>query len=169
MSSGYISRIEELTREYCKVILPREKVLYNIRPDWLLNEITKKNLELDIYFENLKIGIEVNGYFHHNDEGTKIRDSIKKGLCVRRGIKLFVINRKQDLLGLRKVLGRELNIILPDIPKELNYSIKKYTNGNRFIRVLRFKKLNKKHKRGILQQQEETEGIKRRNTLKLNV
>jgi len=72
------------------------------RPDFLKNEITMSNLEIDCYCDELKIGIEYNGkqhyeyvpYFHKSKDAfynTKYRDDMKKRLCKRHGITLITI------------------------------------------------------------------------------
>jgi hypothetical protein len=73
-----------------------------IRPDFLKNNVTGANLELDIYNEKLKLAIEYNGrqhydyvpFFHKNYEHfqtQKYRDEIKKMLCKQNGIHLIEI------------------------------------------------------------------------------
>ena len=73
-----------------------------IRPDFLKNNVTGANLELDIYNESLKLAIEYNGrqhydyvpFFHKNYEHfqtQKYRDEIKKMLCKQNGIHLIEI------------------------------------------------------------------------------
>ena len=73
-----------------------------IRPDFLKNNVTGANLELDIYNEGLKLAIEYNGrqhydyvpFFHKNYEHfqtQKYRDEIKKMLCKQNGIHLIEI------------------------------------------------------------------------------
>lgn len=70
-----------------------EKAMVNIRPDWMKNPKTKRNLEIDIYFPNIKIAVEYNGEQHYrlisfskNVSGneklknTKARDKLKKKL-----------------------------------------------------------------------------------------
>lgn len=72
------------------------------RPDFLKNEITGKNLELDCYNEELKLAIEYNGIqhyeytpiFHKSKDvfyNTKYRDKMKDTLCRENGVKLIVV------------------------------------------------------------------------------
>jgi len=79
-----------------------------IRPDFLKNNVTGKNLELDILNEELKLAIEVDGeqhskyipFFHKNYEhflNQKYRDEIKNMLCQQNGIRLIRINHKIPL------------------------------------------------------------------------
>lgn len=72
------------------------------RPDFLKNEITNANLELDCFCSELGIGIEYNGkqhyeyvpHFHSSRDAfynIKYRDQIKKRLCEENGIDLIVV------------------------------------------------------------------------------
>jgi hypothetical protein len=73
-----------------------------VRPNFLKNNVTGANLELDIYNEDLKVAIEFNGeqhykyipFFHKNYEHfltQKYRDEIKKMLCKENNIHLIEI------------------------------------------------------------------------------
>ncbi len=94
------SKGEAHSREMAKRIFgkPFEK----IRPDMLKNNVTGQNLELDLYNDELKLGIEYSGaqhykfipFFHKNYEtfmNQKYRDEIKRMLCEKNGIKLIEI------------------------------------------------------------------------------
>ena len=59
-----ISYGEKLCRELLEMWFFENKVLYNYRPDWLKNPLTGKNLELDIYYPELKLAVEFNGMQH---------------------------------------------------------------------------------------------------------
>ena len=78
------------------------KTFEKIRPDMLKNNVTGHNLELDLYNDELKLGIEYSGaqhykyipFFHKNYEHfqtQKYRDEIKRMLCEKNGIKLIEI------------------------------------------------------------------------------
>ena len=78
------------------------KPFEKIRPDMLRNNVTGHNLELDLYNDELKLGIEYSGaqhynyipFFHKNYEmfqTQKYRDEIKRMLCVKNGINLIEI------------------------------------------------------------------------------
>jgi len=78
------------------------KSFEKIRPDMLKNNVTGQNLELDLYNDELKLGIEYSGaqhykfipFFHKNYEtfmNQKYRDEIKRMLCEKNGIKLIEI------------------------------------------------------------------------------
>ena len=73
-----------------------------IRPDFLKNEQTGSNLEIDIYNEDLKLAIEYSGkqhnhytpYFHKNEQAffdQQYRDNIKERNCRENGINLIVV------------------------------------------------------------------------------
>lgn len=103
----------------CKVIeeyLGR-KVLNNIRPNFMKNPKTGRNLELDVYDPCSRIAVEYNGIQHgdddDDDEGKdeaftgfgmseqqfndqKYRDRLKPFLCKNEGVKLFVVSYKVD-------------------------------------------------------------------------
>ena len=78
------------------------KPFTKIRPDFLKNDVTQHNLELDVYNEDLQLAIEYSGrqhyefvpFFHKNYEAflnQKYRDEMKKTKCKENGIKLIEI------------------------------------------------------------------------------
>ncbi len=88
----------------CKRIL--EKILNvefkSVRPDFLKNPKTKKNLELDMYNEDLQLALEYQGvqhrkyspYFHkkYTDFLLQLeRDKFKKEICRQKNIKLICV------------------------------------------------------------------------------
>lgn len=84
------SYTELLVREYFKFFLPEEPVEYNVRPDWIKNTFTGKNLELDIFYPTLGLAIEVNGILHKG-KYQSFKDDIKNRECKKKGIKLFTV------------------------------------------------------------------------------
>ena len=73
-----------------------------IRPDILKNNVTGHNLEIDLYNEELKLGIEYNGQQHYkyckgihknyeHFQTQKYRDEIKKHLCKDNDITLIEV------------------------------------------------------------------------------
>lgn len=95
------SKGETLCREAAEKIFKKKFV--KVRPDFLKNNVTGMNLELDIYNEELKLAIEFNGqqhykyvpFFHKNYEhflNQKYRDEIKKMLCKQNNIHLIEIS-----------------------------------------------------------------------------
>lgn len=94
------SKPEAITRNILQRIF--KKPFVSIRPDFLNNPVTGKNLELDCYNEELKLGVEYNGkqheefvpYFHRyrgNFTQQRYRDELKKILCENNGITLISI------------------------------------------------------------------------------
>lgn len=75
----------------------------NTRPNWLKNEITNRNLELDCYNEQLKLAVEYNGEQHYkwpnyfknqnydNFKDQLKRDLLKKELCEKNDVHLIIV------------------------------------------------------------------------------
>jgi hypothetical protein len=81
------------------------KKFSKVRPEILKNDVTKHNLELDIYNDELKLAIEYSGrqhyeyvpFFHKNHEAflnQRYRDEMKKNKCKESGIKLIEVPYK---------------------------------------------------------------------------
>ena len=73
-----------------------------VRPNWLKNVLTGRNLEIDMFCEELKLGLEYHGiqhikflpHFHKTEDKFKdqlLRDQLKVRLCKEHGIKLIII------------------------------------------------------------------------------
>ena len=73
-----------------------------VRPNWLRNPLSGRNLEIDMFCEDLKIGLEFHGcqhikyipYFHKTEQHFKdqlLRDQLKARICKENGIKLIII------------------------------------------------------------------------------
>ena len=88
----------------CKIVAEEifKKPFIKIRPDFLYNNITKQNLELDLYNEELNLAFEYNGkqhyeyvpYFHKSKDSfynQQYRDQIKKNLCEKNKIILIEV------------------------------------------------------------------------------
>jgi hypothetical protein len=92
------STSEKITCKVFEEFLGRE-VLTNIRPDFLKNPKTKRNLELDMYDPITKIAVEYNGAQHYqnipafgnNFTEQQERDILKRKLCEDNGIILIVV------------------------------------------------------------------------------
>jgi hypothetical protein len=93
------SRCEFITRKICEKIFNKD--FKKIRPDWLKNA-SGKNLELDIFNEELMLAFEYNGeqhykfnkYHHKNEkefEELQERDKLKKKLCSKNEVTLIII------------------------------------------------------------------------------
>lgn len=94
---------------------------YKIRPNFLRNEVTGYNLELDLYNDDLKLAIEVQGdqhykftpFFHRNKEAflmQRYRDEMKKQKCMNEGITLIEIPYKVGEKKLKDYLLTQLRL-----------------------------------------------------------
>lgn len=74
----------------------------SVRPEWLKNPMTGRNLELDCYNDELSIALEYNGKqhykytprFHKSTEEFELqvyRDILKKKLCNKNGVDLIIV------------------------------------------------------------------------------
>jgi hypothetical protein len=96
-----------------------------IRPDFLRNNVTsdefsKRNLEIDCYNAELRLGVEYSGvqhynyipFFHKNREAfrnQKYRDEIKKMLCEKNGITLIDVPHTVEVPDIKSYLIKELH------------------------------------------------------------
>jgi hypothetical protein len=94
---------------------------FKIRPDFLKNEVTGQNLEIDLYNNELKLGIEVNGNQHYkftpffqktekDFREQRYRDVIKKILCREKGITLIEIPYSVGEDGLKPYILQQLRL-----------------------------------------------------------
>ena len=81
------------SQEACQQFLIDEKVFYNYRPEWLKNPLTGYNLELDIYYPNLKLAIEING-LHHKLDYQKYKDNAHEKLLGSKNLLLSDYGKK---------------------------------------------------------------------------
>ena len=95
-----ISKGEKACKRYVQRYF--RKSFTKIRPDFLKDPTTKRNLEIDLYNDSLKLGVEYNGIQHyeftprfHKTYGVfrrqKERDVLKKRLCRENGVTLIVV------------------------------------------------------------------------------
>ena len=72
-----------------------KKPFPRVRPDWLKNPTTGKNLELDCYNQELGLAVEYNGqqHYHHTDQiaYTEYKDKLKRKLTEQQGVYLIVV------------------------------------------------------------------------------
>lgn len=84
------SRGEKICRETLQKIYGQPFI--RIRPDFLKNPKTGRNLELDCYNEKLRIAVEYNGAkSHYNDERQIENDKYKKSVCKKMGITFITV------------------------------------------------------------------------------
>lgn len=90
-----------------------------IRPDFLKNNVTGKNLELDLYNSDLNLCVEMNGrqhyefvpYFHRNYEAflnQRYRDEMKKNKCSENGVKFIEVPYTVKIENIENYLKQEL-------------------------------------------------------------
>lgn len=86
------SKAEKEICDYIKTIY-NDIIIENDRST-IMNRLTKKYLELDIYLPKLRKAIEYNGTYWHDNRYSKIKDEMKVIQCKEMGIDLLVINEK---------------------------------------------------------------------------
>lgn len=76
----------------------RLEYIDNYRPDWLKNQKTGKNFEIDLFVPSLRIGIEYQGaqHFKHipsmrgsNPDVCRYNDTTKRMLALRKGVPII--------------------------------------------------------------------------------
>jgi hypothetical protein len=116
---GFTSKLEWKSKIILESIFKRPFV--RVRPDFLANPVTGKNLEIDLYNEELKLGFEINGdqhyrfipYFQKNHEAFRnqqYRDEIKKMKCAQQGITLIEIPYKVGEKNLKEYIVKQLRL-----------------------------------------------------------
>ena len=84
------SKAEKELAEFIKALLYDKNVLINDRTQ-IINPLTGKNLELDIFVPELKIAIEYNGTYWHSLENAVRNDKIKREQCKEKSINLLIV------------------------------------------------------------------------------
>jgi hypothetical protein len=112
--SNHSSKAEDSCREIVERLF--NKQFPSVRPNWLKNPMTNRNLELDMYNEELKLAFEYDGQQHreytprwHNSQDDfddqVLRDKMKNKLCRLKGVSLI---RVTDNCGdMEKFIKRE--------------------------------------------------------------
>jgi len=82
----------QLSEELCRAVFEfmfKSKFI-KVRPVWLRNSETGRNLELDGFsvIDSYKLAFEHDG-FYHNNKKTKVLDSLKDKMCEANGVLLF--------------------------------------------------------------------------------
>lgn len=98
-----ISYGEKLCRRLLSMWFPSKVVLYNYRPDWLRNPNTGRNLELDIYYPDLGLAVEFQGFQHHLLLQRR-KDYFKTQECSKIGILLLSVYEPLDLFKCKKLI-----------------------------------------------------------------
>ncbi len=120
---------QERTRKIFKEIF--NKNFESIRPDWLKNPTTCKNLKLDGYSDELKIAFEFQGRQHLDSntqyqddyEKQKARDEIKRSICKHLGVNLIEINQPPSYS-----VDKFISNVIEQIKSQIK--IEKYKNFN---------------------------------------
>jgi hypothetical protein len=92
---------------------------YKIRPDFLKNEATGRNLEIDLFCKELNLAVEIQGIQHYKFspkfhlteqqfQEQQQRDQMKAHKCRQRGIKLIEIPYHVKERDVRSYLQRKL-------------------------------------------------------------
>ena len=111
------NKVESKGEKECRRVLEKifNKPFPNHRPNFMKNEITNSNLELDCYCDELKLAVEYNGiqhykyipYFHSNKDkfrNQQYRDYIKRNLCEKNGITLIEVPYTVKINDIEKYL-----------------------------------------------------------------
>lgn len=131
-----------LSELICKYIIEQifKKSFIKIRPDFLKNSKTGYNLEIDLYNEELNIGLEHQGRHHYEDnvysktsnlQYTQRNDQLKIELTKKHGCKLIVIpelfkqTKIKDLQDFIISECKKQNIQLPDTIFKIKIDINK--------------------------------------------
>lgn len=97
INNNYTSKFELSVRDFINEIYSGP-IIYNDRT-MITSTLTKKNLELDIYFPELNKAIECNGIYWHSTEQAIVRDTIKIDQCINSNIELLTITDEEWFCG----------------------------------------------------------------------
>tara|TARA_R110002153_G_C13285953_1_gene494490 strand:- start:79 stop:1794 length:1716 start_codon:yes stop_codon:yes gene_type:complete len=154
---------ERILREYFQQYFNKD--FPNVRPNWLKNPKTNRNLELDGFNEELKIAFEHQGYQHYQKHYTNQRldkqiykDKIKEKVCKERGILLFIIPEIPRLTPLDELDDMVQDILLRNnfIKKRRELSIdfsNAYKNTHFKNQYLRLKEIVSKKNGKLLEKE----------------
>jgi len=101
---SYVTAKDKKHEAKCREVIQRltGRQFRSVRPDFLKNPKTRRNLEIDCYNDELMLAIEYNGVQHYEwpnflpmtyDQFLKQveRDALKRDLCERHGVYLIVV------------------------------------------------------------------------------
>jgi len=86
---GKDSVFEVEVRNWIESIFDKELMSYNDISQ-IKNPETNRSLELDIFIGSMNKAIEIQGYYH-KEKRTRVRDKLKRDLCIIKGIDLLEI------------------------------------------------------------------------------
>lgn len=95
----------------------------NYRPDWLRNRKTLSNLEIDIWIQSKKIGIEYDGYYGHSEDTQASRE------------KAVLISTANEIEKLITIYER--GSIIHNSEKHINYVLDYTSNYNEYSLLLK--------------------------------
>jgi predicted nucleic acid-binding Zn ribbon protein len=87
------SKMECELYNFVKNITTEDVIANNIKQ--ILNPVTNRYLELDIWIPSLRKAIEFNGEYWHSKKKVMDRDIIKKQVCMENNIELMVVEEKE--------------------------------------------------------------------------
>ena len=119
---SYENRIRKIVSNYFNT------EFIKVRPEWLINPLTQRRLEMDIFSPTLNICIEVQGiqhtqycpWFHKNEKQFQdqiIRDHIKAKKLQEKGIKLICVHHYEIPYGNDVLDSDLLQIVLDKLAK----------------------------------------------------
>jgi hypothetical protein len=108
---------EALMQEYLSLLISSDQFADNARPGWLVNPQTGERLELDRYYPP-SVAFEFNGAQHYSATGRfsqeeaetqHLRDLIKAGICLYRGVDLVIVHAADlSLQGMLHKIGSRM-------------------------------------------------------------
>jgi len=108
---------EAIMQEYLSLLIDSTQFTDNARPGFLINPLTGERMEFDrLYREN--VAFEFNGGQHYgatelvtqaSSDSQHLRDLIKAGICLYRGIQLVIIHAEDlSVRGMLKKIGQTM-------------------------------------------------------------
>lgn len=120
-----VSKLERLIRYSLQLLLPNEKVEYN-------NRTILDGLELDIYYPNIRVAIEINGLWHYvpikknqNLQLIQEHDMLKKNRSNEKNIKLYVVECREGIA----MIPSEMYKLIPYIKNIAEFLNQHYSLG----------------------------------------
>ena len=119
IDDGFTSKLEFQAKIILESIFQRS--FLRVRPDFLRNDVTGQNLEIDLYNKDLKLGVEINGdqhysftpFFQKNKEAflnQRYRDEMKKEKCQKEGITLIEVPYSVGTKNLKNYMVEQLRL-----------------------------------------------------------
>jgi len=121
-----MSRFQDLMGQALSHWLPNQRRFENYRPDWLFG------MELDFYFPDLNMAVEVQGKQHYkftpkfhktraDGYAQRQRDSRKKNLCNERGVRILIARTGGGtcFCGMEQKLRDHLGISIPRVTQSM--------------------------------------------------